>query len=186
MLSADRHRYSHTIDANDSIVWVSAAWLAFARENGATRLTQELVLGRSLWHFIADDETTELYKALVGRVRAGRGPMVLPFRCDSPTLRRHMRLQVTLEEKGNVRFDSFLTRAEPCSYIGVLDSRFTRSADVLTMCSMCKRVLNEPSEWLDVEDAVARMNLLEAEKGPQLRYAVCPACLAAADNSVKP
>ena len=72
-----------------------------------------------------------------------------------------------------------LERVEPTEQLILIDRCFPRSRDVLTLCSCCKRALVEPSGWLEIEDAAARLHLLEEERAPQLRHAVCPDCLAA-------
>jgi hypothetical protein len=46
----------------------------------------------------------------------------------------------------------------------------------LTLCSCCKQALIEPLGWLDLEEVVARLRLLEKETTPQLRQSICPVC----------
>lgn len=178
MVHSSLPRYRYTVDALDVITSVSPTWLAFAQENGAPELTYQAVIGNSLWHFIDGSETIELYQAILQRVRASFSRIVVPFRCDSPTLRRYMRLELICQPHGSVQFDGILERVEPTEQHNLLDPRFPRSCNVLTLCSCCKRALVEPSGWLEIEDAVARLHLLEKEQTPQLRNAVCPDCLA--------
>ena len=86
--------FEYQIDSNDVLVLVSDDWLAFARENGASELDAKFIIGRSLWDFIPDEPTQTLYRDVIATVRATDQPIVVPFRCDSPTLRRFMRLEV--------------------------------------------------------------------------------------------
>ena len=139
MVAPERPRYSYLIDAQDRLDWVSPSWLAFARENGAAELTAELVLGQSLWSYIADECTHKLYQALLGQIRNDESQVVVPFRCDSPRLRRYMRLTIVYWGQGRVRFDGTLVRAEARDYLGVLDMQTARSTHCLTMCSICQR-----------------------------------------------
>ena len=169
-------RYRYRVDAADVLIWVDALWLAFARENGAAELTENLVLGRSLWEFVADDETCRLYRAIHARVRSSGKTVVLPFRCDSASLQRYMRLTITRDNQGQLTYESLLVRAVPQRPLQVLESTRTRSDAYLTMCSCCKRALLEPVGWLDVEDVSVRLRLLEAPKVPQLRHTICPEC----------
>ena len=61
--------FRYRVDARDRLVFVDPLWLAFARENGAADLTEQRVIGRSLWDFVADAETIRLYRELHARVR---------------------------------------------------------------------------------------------------------------------
>lgn len=54
--------FCYRVDTGDDLVWVDAAWLAFARENGAADLTEISVKERSQWEFIADATTQCLYQ----------------------------------------------------------------------------------------------------------------------------
>lgn len=180
MVSCNTVRYAYTVDAQDRLIWVSPAWLAFARENGAAQLTEESTLGKSLWSFIADEATCQLYQALMARIRERKSRMTLPFRCDSPSLRRYMWLALVAEDDGHLRLEGTLVKTEPREYVGLFDAHSRRNRQVLTMCSICQRVLIEPLGWIDIDDAVVQLNLLEGDPHPQLRYAICQACEEAA------
>ncbi len=169
-------RYQYRIDATDKIVWVDTLWLAFANENGAAELTQESVLGRPLWDFIAGDGTRRLFAELHSRVRTSLNSVLLPFRCDSPSLKRHMRLHISAGDEGELFYESTLVRVEPQRYVAALDPEQTRSSCVLTMCSCCKRALLETVGWLELEDIAARLHLFDSPEVPDLRYSVCPDC----------
>lgn len=169
-------RCRYRVDADDQIDWVDEYWLAFAAENGATELDQSAVRGRKLWDFIGGDVTREVYSRLHDRVRSSGRTAVLPFRCDSPSIRRHMRLTVSCGPSGTLLYDSLLVRAEPRRWIGLIDPRRPRSDDVMEMCSFCKRAFVQPLGWLDLEDAYVSLRLFEVQHAPELRYVVCPRC----------
>jgi hypothetical protein len=175
--------YRYRVDAGDLLVWVDEWWLAFAQENGAAALTEELVLGRSIWDFVAGDVTRRLFSALHERVRLTGKIVVLPFRCDSPSLQRHMRLTITLEEPGQLLYESVLIRVEPQRDLCVLEVGRQRSECFLTMCSCCKRALLESTGWLEVEDISVRLRLFDTREVPELRYTVCPECAQKMTNS---
>lgn len=132
VIQPESSKCHYRVDATDVLRWVDDWWLAFARENGAPELTEQHTLGHSLWEFIADCATRELYQEIHSRVRSSCRTVVLPFRCDSPTLRRHMRLTIKLGDSGQLLYEGVLTRAEPCSSLEVLDPSFPRSQAVLT------------------------------------------------------
>ena len=123
MVTPDLRRYRYRVDATDRINWVDSWWLAFARENGAPELTADSVIGRSLWDFVSGADTRRLFKAIHERVRSSGAPVVLPFRCDSPSLRRHMRLTISREESQQLHYGSVLLRVEPQVLLPVLDDQ---------------------------------------------------------------
>lgn len=176
MAEPDLRTFRYEIDAHDVIRSVSPEWLAFARENGAPGLTEERVLGRSLWDFVRGEAVCGLYRALFERVREGDTPVLLPFRCDGPDLRRDMRLVLSHRSAGALRLDGVLVRQEPRARVTLLDARATRSDAELPVCSFCRRARVGPEDWLELEDAVVRLELLAAVPAPRLVDALCPRC----------
>lgn len=176
--------YRYRVDADDLLVWVDEWWIAFAKENGASQLVNEPFLGRPLWDFVTGEDVCRLYMAIHARVRTSGTRVLLPFRCDSPSLKRHMRLTITREDSGQLLYECILLRAEPQRYLGVLDSNLPRTHSFLTLCSCCKQGLLEPTGWIGIEDITVRLKLLEAEKMPELRHTICPACADAIQNSI--
>jgi hypothetical protein len=175
-----RLKYRYAVDASDTIVSVSPLWLAFARENGAPELSEQAMIGRSLWDFIEGAETTRLYQAIFQRVRSTVPRVIVPFRCDSPTLRRQMRLEIHRGPENSIRLDGVLERVELTPQLNLLDPGFPRSDDLLTMCSCCKRAIIEPVGWLEIDQAAARLHLLERDRAPRIRQTICPDCRATA------
>lgn len=184
-MSQESQTYRYAVDAADRLVWVDDWWLAFARENGAPELTADAVYGRSLWDFVTAGATQQLYAQLHARVRATRQRVVVPFRCDSPRLKRHMRLTIVPQDEGRLDYESVLLRTEPQSALPVLDATRPRSEAVLTTCSCCKRALLESVGWLELEEVAVRLRLFEKPKPPQLRYAVCPGCHQAVEEEAE-
>ena len=176
-MAADALRYRYRVSASDVLLWVNDAWLAFAQENGAAGLVRDSVLQRSLWDFVAGEALQKLYMEIHTRVRSSGTPAVLPFRCDSASLQRHMRLTITRENAGQLAYDCILVRAVPQRRLDVLGTTRPRSTKYLTICSCCKRALLEPRGWLDLEEVCLRLRVFEAKEVPQLRHTVCQACV---------
>ena len=176
-------KYQYRVDADDKIVWVDEYWLAFAKENGASALTEARVIGRPIWDFVAGDVTLGLFRELHRRVRSSHNPVLLPFRCDSPSLKRFMQLKIVSEEAGGLFYESVLVRVEPQGFLAALDAERPRCHSFLTMCSCCKRALLEPVGWLELEDIAARLGIFDAPEVPELRYTVCPECRHPVNNS---
>ncbi len=168
--------YRYCVDASDTIVAVDEWWLAFAKENNTTDLDEPSVVGKSLWSFIADYATQKLYKEIHRFVRVTGNPITVPFRCDSPTLRRYMQLTITQRENQQLAYESILLRAVPSRRLSVLDPSEERSAAFLTMCSFCKRSLIEPAGWLEMENIAIKLRMYRKQTVPELRYTVCPEC----------
>jgi hypothetical protein len=168
---------TYTIDEADHIIDVSDSWVEFARENGAPELSREAVVGRLLWPFIVGDETRRLYQILLATARANDTAIILPFRCDSPTVRREMRLIITPLHAGRVRLDGLLVAATPRPFLAVLDPAVPRSDVLLPICGSCRRVSVDPGDWVELEEVVVRMGLFTEPRPPALAESLCPACL---------
>ncbi len=166
---------SYRVDEKDCIAFVDHWWLAFARENGAASLTEELVLGRSIWDFICDKPTQLLYNEVHAHVRATNKAILIPFRCDSPTMKRFMELKIRPYPNGQLEYESRLLQVVPQHHVSALDHGCERSQAFLTMCSVCKRSLIEPSGWLDLQNISLKLRTFE-QATPQLRYTICPEC----------
>lgn len=185
MVSFERFRYQYRVDQDDRIAWVNSWWLAFAQENGAGQLTEQFIVGRSLWDFIADDETCQLYRSLHVRLRGSDETVVLPFRCDSPTLHRQMRLMITGKSgESSLLYEGDVVQTRQRDYLAVLDPTKSRTSPCLWMCSCCKHVLLEPQGWLDVEDLSDRLQFNHRDRLPRCRQTLCPPCRKVLNDSV--
>jgi hypothetical protein len=101
---------SYQIDSHDDVRSVSDSWTVFAVSNGASHLAAHVV-GHSLWEFVSDVTTRQVYLDLLARVRGGR-TVTFSYRCDSPSLRRFMRMTMTPRAQNWVGFDSLTLRTE--------------------------------------------------------------------------
>jgi len=169
--------YRYAIDADDRISAVDAQWLAFARDNDAAKLTEEFVLGRPLWDFVEGAPTRRLYEAVFHTVRQDKATAVVPFRCDSPTLQREMRLQIASSDGRTIHLEGVLCHTQSTPYLPLLDREVHRSTHRLTLCSLCKRALVEPLGWIALDRAVVCLRLSDVRLPPQMVQSVCPACL---------
>jgi hypothetical protein len=146
----------YELDREDRIRSINTAWSAFARENDAEDLI-DAILGTSIWDWIAGVEVRHLYSLLFSRVRKTHGPMRIPFRCDSPSVRRFMELEM------------WHSAMVDCAAV------HSSSAELLAICSWCKRVRADRGQWLEIEDAASRLDLLE-DPPPALTHTICPDC----------
>ena len=169
--------FAYAIGRDDCVASVSEEWLEFARENRATDLTRERVVGRPLWEFIAGPETRLLYEGLFRRVRHDAETIELPFRCDSPDRFRFMQLRLEPGPGNSVECLGVLLREQQRPFYSILDRAFPRSRERLIMCSLCKRIHAFDLRWLELEDAIQQLDLFDSANLPEIDYAVCDRCV---------
>jgi hypothetical protein len=55
-----------------------------------------------------------------------------------------------------------------------------RSGAFLTMCSMCKKLAVNETDWDEVEPGLNKLNVFGHYPLPQITHGICPACYKAA------
>jgi hypothetical protein len=166
---------SYVIDDRDVLVSVDDAWLDFARDNSAPELTRSFVTGRSIWDFIAGDQTRELYARLFASVRSADSPRTFPFRCDSPTLHRFMELRLVPAVASAIELRGTLLRERVRVYCPILDRALGTADYSFPACSLCNRIFAFGS-WLEADEAVRRLGAFDTDRPPGLEYTVCEVC----------
>jgi hypothetical protein len=162
----------YRIDADDNVVSVNTTFRRFAEANGSPGLA-EATIGSSLWSAVAGDETSLLWRELVARART-HAVVSVPYRCDAPGLRRQLQMRLSALPAGGVEFISTLTRAEERDPVALLAASYG-TGEPVRACSWCRRV--DADGYTEIEDAVARLGLLEQELRP-ISHALCPNCAA--------
>jgi hypothetical protein len=167
----------YRIDAADIIEDVNDAWARFAIENDAPSLATD-VIGKSIWDYISGPEVRHVYAAVFKRVRKEHCQLSFPFRCDSPSLYRAMRLSISPMSEGHIEFCSVLEtiRGQPRTLDILLRSSAIPSATFLKMCSWCKSI-EVGSEWKPIEKAIEELSLLTKESFPTIKQSLCESCL---------
>jgi len=142
-------------------------WRRFAGDNGGP--SPDSIVGRDLFDFVLGDRVRACYADLMARMIAGRlGGASFGFRCDSPGLRREMRMSITpLREAGEVSaflFQSVTLNERSRAPVSLFDFARgpTRGADadlpLLAMCSYCQKVRHPAGseegdgQWVEAED----------------------------------
>lgn len=165
----------YRIDANDVIVSVDNSWHRFAEANDGAELTGDHVLGRLLWDFVADDTTCQLYQQMLVGVRRGQ-PVQFTLRCDAPSCRRLLEMTIRPEQDGTVEFATRALKVEERDSVPLLARETARSGDWLHICAWCNRINLDNDDWVEVEEAAARLRLFELRLMPQLTHGICPRC----------
>lgn len=144
----------------------SRNWNAFARSNGAPELDASAVVGRALFDFVSGGDVRRKLGTLMTRIAADpNGSTVIPFRCDSPGVRRNLRQSIRPivhdERCTGFVFQSIELEARERPPIDLFDFRaIARRAEreaslpVVVMCSWCQRVRFPPitdGDWYDAE-----------------------------------
>jgi|GEM_PF-4317178 len=173
---SDPRQFIYRIDAGDILTAANDAWDEFAIENEAPYLTRQNVIGRSLWEFIAGQETQHLYRVLFQRVRDARRSIAIPFRCDAPDCRRYMEMQMTPDDAGGITFTNRILRLEKRPPVRLLAQSAPRSPDFVTMCGWCKKVRLSDGRWAEVEEAIRVLHLFDERIVPQISHGICPEC----------
>ena len=168
--------YGHRVDKNDNIVGVSENWQSFAEENLGAACIPEKIIGSSLWDHIRDTETKHLYEIILQKVREYHRQATFSFRCDSPEIRRFLKLSVVPLADGAVDFISQRIKTEVRKPVELLRSGIERSDEFIKICSMCKKIAISETGWAEVEIAVQEMKFFEREVLPQITHGVCQPC----------
>lgn len=171
--SDDRHFIYH-INHEDELIYANDDWYDFAKENEAGYLVADRMYGQSLWNFIIDPETINLYQTIFHKVRKNNTVLTLPFRCDSPELRRYMKLTIAKMDSG-IQLTGRVLKLEKRDKVLLFDAHAKRTNKTLRICAWCKKVEVE-GNWHEVETVIERLKLFQKTKLPQLDHVMCNNC----------
>lgn len=166
----------YRIDAHDRITFVNASWDQFADANHGNGARASDVLGRSLWDFISDLNTREIYRQALARIRAGKD-LQFSFRCDAPECARL--LEMTLSRADTAGGVAFFTRElsqtpREISWTSQGDGAVA-AEELLRVCGWCNRV-DAHGEWMELEHAVPRLRLMEFPEARMITHGMCEQC----------
>jgi hypothetical protein len=166
----------YVIDEDDRLVRVSDSYYRFASENGWTGA--DASLGRLLWDFVSGQQLRTLLRILVRRVRSTQTVVELPFRCDGPDVRREMDIRIAPTPSGRaVLFETRVRAEAPREFQSLLDPEADRSGELIEMCGWCDH-FQVNGEWVEVEEAAARLELFKRGEPPAISHGICPHCAA--------
>ncbi len=164
----------YRLDTRDRIIEVSGDWDRFAHDNGADELTSYLVIGVPLRKFISGDVTRMFIDTMHARARLSGQPMTIPYRCDSPGVKRFMEMSLTAI--GNELVSEHRLLAEHAMH-HVLDFRIADEGRPCTWtkrCSMCNRLTAHDGRLLEPDD-FAETGRTDG-KAVNVIYHICPDC----------
>lgn len=162
------------LDANDQICFVNEAYDRFATAHAVGQVASSAVLKQSIWDYITDTTTRQIYRIVLTRVRAGHA-IRFRIRCDSPGHRRSLQIEVNPSESKIVEFRVRTLYATERPHTALLDAHVLRSGELLRICSWCNKVqLN--GAWWEIDDALVRLHLFEQGELPGLTHGICESC----------
>lgn len=166
---------SYAIDDQDHLIKVDEGYYRFAEENGWDGAGTSL--GRSLWDFVAGHEMQKLQRMLLRRLRDEVREVELPFRCDGPGVRREMNIRIAAHPSGRTVLFSAHVRSEQARDVvqPLLQVGTRRGDETLTMCGWCDR-FEVDGEWIEIDQAAARLELFNRPELPAISHGVCPSC----------
>lgn len=163
----------YRVDSKYRLTAVNAEWDLFAVANGAAGLRAPGILSRPLWDFVTDGPTRHFYHVILEQARAGRR-LRFPFRCDSPDLRRFLEMDASGAGEGSVEFRVRTVKTEPREPVALMDPSRERTGPALRMCGWCKKVVVDEA-YVEVEEAIARLDLFGGAALPPITHGICPA-----------
>lgn len=174
----------YVIDRHDVVVAVGGGWDRAARLGEAREL---VALGTRprLWDTMGDPQLQDLWRTVVSRVRSTGEPLEVDFRCDAPDERRWFRMTVTPLADDGVHFCSTPTFTMERPAVVALGRHTDRDHGLgaFVVCSWCAEgaadagEAAEDTEWLPIEELLARHRLLEHQPAPMVSYGICPRCV---------
>lgn len=171
---------SLVVDRRNTIVALGSGWAHEAALGEAEQsLAESRVLGKSLAGFIRDDATVMYVSTYLELCRLRSEVIYRGYRCDSPTMKRFMEVELTPANDGSVTMTHYLVREEPfeCE-VHIKDvSRAHGTAPqrgFLLRCSMCNH-LREPGTAIWLAPEVLR-EPHGADNPLRVIHTVCEAC----------
>ncbi len=164
------------VDAHNIIRRLSDSWIATASEGGAAAsLAPERVLGQSINCFITSDTTRMYVEASLQLCRVRQEVLFRPYRCDSPTHKRFMELQLTPLPQRAVEMKHFLLREEAFQQplnLEEISHLSQKPKGACLRCSFCNRLKPlELNRWMPPEE------INQSYVSPlQVIHTVCPDC----------
>ncbi|MCX8083671.1 MAG: 60S ribosomal export protein NMD3 [Calditerrivibrio sp.] len=144
---------SYVLDRDMKIIEVGSRWDLMVYENcGNFHVLKENVLGKSIFDFITGDHIRMWFESLLNLAKISGKPVIRDYRCDSPEVKRFMKMKIYLLENNLIRLDHYIVKIEKIVQPICLNF-YNEFYLKVTRCSICNRFLYK-NRWIDVEEAV--------------------------------
>lgn len=172
-------KLNRIVSINDEC-WMEQAKLGNAEE----ALQPKNVLDAFLSDFIRDDNTTMYIEAVMSLCRLRKEPIYREYRCDSPTHKRFMELELIPKENGHIEMVHYLIKEEPFdAEVNIIDiaskknelekpKTANKHRNYYLRCSMCNALMPPDStEWIEPGE------LVKGTEGPfKVIHTICNKC----------
>jgi len=162
------------LDAQLTILEVGGDWTHFAEQNGGGHsCAPPRVVGRPLRDFISGDATRMWVETALTYARLQGAPVERPYRCDSPTEKRHMLMRIVPFGQA-LEVEHELLRVEPMRQPTHLLFEAVGAGRPKRRCSRCNRI-EERGVWFEPDD-------LDDQGAPRfpgaqpVTHILCPVC----------
>lgn len=170
---------SLTVDRFDRIIALSDNWQAVAQQGQAEKLLNlQAVIGRHLGYFIRGDDTRMYTEASLKLCRARQEVLYRHYRCDSPSHKRFMKLQLMPLPNKAVQMNHFLLKEEafdhPVHIDDIGEKFLPENNGILNFvrCSMCNSLKRVGSnKWFDPDKLTA-----DDANHVAVIHSICPDC----------
>ena len=173
-MTANKEKNIYWLDGNDKIVSVNHSWDQFALDNDGAHLISLDILGKSIWEFVCGDVTRMWLETLFTLARLRGTPVMRPYRCDSPNIRRYMSLNIVLESSSVLRVEHLILSTELREIPVYMQAAKRFSVNVSLRCSICGRMEFDNS-WVEPENYPESENK-DRSGYVQVIYTVCKDC----------
>ncbi len=157
-----------SVDQDNLIVRVNAAWDTFARANDGVDLANDAVLGLNLLDSISGRVSKNFTLTVLELARRREREVVFDYRCDSPRVRRFMRAHVSADSSGAVHYCHEHLYSETFPHLVNFKTAAQRGRATLLRCSICNHVRDD-GLWRTPDSR-------PAEVWTEVIYGVCPSC----------
>lgn len=139
------------LDSKKRIEAIDGPWDEFALENDGANLSVQNVEGHNILNFVAGDVTKMWFDTLLQLASMRDEPIVRPYRCDSPNVKRFMQMRVVRENQNLIRLEHVLLQTEPQEFpirfsYPYLISKKDGHKIMYQRCSQCGRIY-QGADW---------------------------------------
>lgn len=173
---------SLTVDNANRIVDLGDSWLLTAEEGGGANLTvlqPNRLLNCFLSDSIKDDNTIMLMESLLSVCRLRGETLYREYRCDSPTHKRFMEIELIPFEDGHVQMNHYLLREEAFDKPVKFDFAYRPTEAIpktYFRCSMCNKLSLTNSEHSDEWEEPEVFTQQHSLEKSMIIHTVCKAC----------
>ena len=172
---------TYRLDKNNRILSVGGPWDEFAQANGGIAACASRIQGRLIWEFVSGDITRMWIEVLLQLVIVRQETMERTYRCDSPDLKRFMRMRITPDGSGILRVEHALLSVEKrINPVYVRPLALASGRRARFRCGICGRIENEGA-WVEPDAKHGGASGIVT-----VLYTVCQGCMRAMPDASSP